>query len=106
MTIADILIWQATNGLLLIPAVIAALTLLRRIRGQRAFTDRDWLFSRAGRKRKLFSVHVWLRFSVLWFTVVLTGLAGGYVLLPVAVAAFAGAVILAVLVLWPVAPKS
>lgn len=105
MTIADILIWQATNGLLLIPAVIAWVILIRRIRGRRALTDRDWLFLIRKRNQKVFSLHIWLRFAVLWFTVVLTGFAEGYVLLPFAVAAFVGAGFLAALVVWRVAPK-
>ena len=105
MTIADILIWQATNGLLLIPAVIALVILMRRIRGQRAFADRDWLFLIGKRNQKVFSLHIWLRFAVLWFAVVLTGFVQGYVLLPFAVAAFVGAGFLAALVVWRVAPE-
>jgi hypothetical protein len=105
MTIANILIWQAINGLLLIPAVIAWVILIRRIRGQRAFTDRDWLFLIDKRNQKVFSLHIWLRFAVLWFAVVLTGFVEGYVLLPFAVAAFVGAGFLAALVVRRVAPK-
>ena len=105
MTIADILIWQAANGLLLVPAVIAVVILLRRIRGQRAVTDRDWLFLSGERKLEVFSLHIWLRFAALWFAVVLTGFVEGYVLLPFAAAAFFGAAVLAVLVLWRIAPR-
>ena len=105
MTITDIVIWQATNGLLLIPAVIAVVILLRRIQGQCAFTDRDWLFLSGKRKRKVFSLHIWLRAWVLWFAVVLTGFVQGYVLLPFAAAAFVGAGVLAALVARRIAPK-
>jgi hypothetical protein len=44
MNIRDILIWEATNALLLIPVVIGLVMLARRIRGRPVFTDRDWLF--------------------------------------------------------------
>jgi hypothetical protein len=44
MNIADILIWEATNGLLLIPVVIGLVMLTRWIRGRAVFTERDWLF--------------------------------------------------------------
>ena len=44
MDIGDVLIWEATNGLLLIPVVIGLVMLARRLRRQPAFTERDWLF--------------------------------------------------------------
>jgi hypothetical protein len=102
MTIADILIWEATNGLLLIPVVIGLVTLTRWLRGGPVFTERDWLFLTHGR---LLSFHLWLRFAVLWFAVALIGFVEGYVLLPFGLAAFLGAVFLTVLVVWRVAPK-
>jgi hypothetical protein len=46
MSIADILIWEATNGLLLIPVVIGLVMLTRWIRGRAVFTERDWLSDR------------------------------------------------------------
>jgi len=105
MTITDILVWQATNGLLLIPAVIALVILIRRIRGRRALTDGDWLFLSGERRQQVFSLHVWLRFAVLWLAVVLTGFVQGYVLLPVAIGAIIGAGFLAALVARRVALK-
>jgi len=44
MNLGDYLIWEATNGLLLIPTVIGLVMLVRWIRGQPVFTERDWLF--------------------------------------------------------------
>ena len=38
MSIADILIWETTNGLLLIPVVIALVMLTRWLRGKPVFT--------------------------------------------------------------------
>jgi len=105
MNIADILIWEATNGLLLIPAVIAMLMLTRWIRGRPVFTERDWLFLIGHPREKVLSVHLWLRFAMLWFAVVLIGFVEGYVLLPFALASFLGAVFLSALVVWRVAPK-
>ena len=44
MNLGDYLIWEAMNGLLLIPVVIGLVMLARRLRRQPAFTERDWLF--------------------------------------------------------------
>jgi hypothetical protein len=105
MTIADILIWEATNGLLLIPLIIALVMLMRWIRGRPVFTDRDWLFLIGHPWEKVPSVHLGLRFAALWFAVVLIGFVEGYVLLPFGLASFLGAVFLSALVVWRVAPK-
>jgi hypothetical protein len=44
MNIGEILIWEATNGLLLIPLVIAVVMLIRWLRRRPVFTELDWLF--------------------------------------------------------------
>jgi len=68
------------------------------------FTDRDWLFlTGQPRGERVLSLHLWLRFAVLWFAVVLIGFVEGYVLLPFGLAAFLGAVFLSALVVWRVA---
>ena len=70
------------------------------------FTDRDWLFLTGQlRGERVLSLHLWLRFAVLWFAVVLIGFVEGYVLLPFGLAAFLGAVFLTALVVWRIAPK-
>ena len=79
MGLTDILFWEATNGLLLVPVVIALVILTRWIRGRPVFTERDWRFPIDETRGKLLSFHFWLRFVVLWFTIVLTGLADGYI---------------------------
>jgi hypothetical protein len=73
MNIGEILIWESTNALLLIPIVIGLVMLTRWIRGRPIFTDRDWLFLVGHPREKVFSLHLWLRFAVLSFTVVLIG---------------------------------
>ena len=55
--------------------------------------------------RKVLSLYLWLRFSMLWFAVVLLGFVEGYVLLPFGLASFLGAVFLTAFVVWRVAPK-
>jgi hypothetical protein len=48
MNIVEILIWESTNALLLIPVVIGIVMLTRWwIRRRPAFTERDWLFCSA-----------------------------------------------------------
>jgi hypothetical protein len=105
MTVAEILIWEATNVLLLIPVVIALGILTRWIRRRPLFTDRDWLFRIGHPREKVISLHLWLRFGVLWVAVVLIGFVEGYVLLPFGLASFLGAVFLTALVFWRVAPN-
>jgi hypothetical protein len=105
MTIGEIFIWEATNGLLLIPAVIGLVMLTRWIRGKLVFTERDWLFLTGHPREKVFSLHLWLRFALLWLTVVLIGFVEGFVLLPFGLASFLGAAFLTALVVWRVAPK-
>jgi hypothetical protein len=105
MNIGEILIWESTNALLLIPVVIGLAMLVRWLRGRPAFTERDWLFLFGHRRQKVLSVHLWLRFAVLWVAVVLIGFVEGYVLLLLGLVAFLGAVLLTVFVIWRVAPK-
>jgi hypothetical protein len=105
MTIGEILIWESTNALLLIPIVIGLVMLIRWIRGEPVFTDRDRLFLFGHPREKVLSLHLWLRFAVLWVAVVLIGFVEGYVLLPFGLAAFLGSLFLTVLVVWRVAPK-
>jgi hypothetical protein len=44
MSIAEILIWESTNLLLLIPVVLGLVIGTRWWKGQPVFTDRDWRF--------------------------------------------------------------
>jgi hypothetical protein len=73
MNIGEILIWESTNALLLIPLVIALVILTRWIRRRPLFTDRDWLFLIGRPRKKVLSLHLWLRFAALWVAVVLIG---------------------------------
>src|SRR5262245_51615706 len=66
MNIGEILVWESTNVLLLIPVVIALAMLVRWIRGRPVFTERDWLFLFGHPREKVLSLHLWLRFGVLW----------------------------------------
>ena len=105
MSIGEILIWESTNVLLLIPVVIALVMLTRWIRGRTVFTEGDWILLFGHPREKVLSLHLWLRFAVLWVAVVLIGFVEGYVLIPLGLAAFLGAVFLTALVVWRIAPK-
>jgi hypothetical protein len=105
MNIGEILIWESTNALLLIPVVIGLAMLVRWLRGRPVFTDRDWLFLTGHPREKVLSLHLWLRFAALWLAVVLIGFVEGYVLLPFGLAAFLGAIFLTGFVIWHLAPK-
>ena len=88
MNIGEILIWESTNALLLIPVVIGLAMLVRWLRGKTVFTNQDWLFLFGHPREKVLLVHLWLRFAVLWVAVVLIGFVEDYVLLPFGLAAF------------------
>jgi hypothetical protein len=105
LMVAEILIWESFNLVLLILVVIGLVMLVRWIQGRPVFTERDWLFLFDYRRQKVFSIHLWLRFAVLWVAVVLIGFVEGYVLLPFGLAAFFGAIILTAFVVWRMAPK-
>ena|SRR5262245_34221276 len=105
MNIGEILIWESTNALLLIPVVIGLVMLVRWMRRRPVFTDKDWLFLFGHRREKFLSLHLWLRFAVLWVAVVLVAFVEGYVLIPFGLAAFLCSLFLTVLVVWRVAPK-
>jgi hypothetical protein len=106
MNIGEILIWESTNALLLIPVVVGLVMLVRWIRGRPVFSERDWLFLFGHPREKLLSLHLWLRFAALWVAVVLIGFVEGYVLLPFGLVAFLAAVFLTVFVIiWRVALK-
>lgn len=104
MTIPEILIWEATNVLFLIPVVMAFVILTRWIGGRPLFTERDWLFLFGQTRERVFSVHFWLRYAVLCCTFVLIGLVEGYILLPVNLAAFLASAFVTASVVWRVAP--
>src|SRR5262249_39761944 len=72
MNIGEILVWESTNVLLLIPVVIALVMLVRWIRGRAVFTESDWLFLFGHPREKVLSLHMWLRFAVLWVAVLLS----------------------------------
>jgi hypothetical protein len=105
MNIGDILIWEATNALLLIPIVIWDCYVNSLATSPTRFHRSDWLFLFGHPREKFLSLHLWLRFAVIWFGVVIIGFVEGYVLLPFGLAALLGAVFLTALVVWRVAPK-
>ena len=105
MNIANILFWEAANGLLLIPMWIALVMFTRWMRRWPVFTERDWFFLICHPRDKVLAVHLWLRFATLWFAAVVVGFAEGYVLWPFGLASFIGAAVLTTLVVCRVAPK-
>jgi len=105
MNLGDVLIWEATNGLLLIPTVIGLVMVVRWLRGQPVFTERDWLFLFGHPRKEVFSLRLLVRFSALLLVVVLVGLAICFYVLPYGIGWFAGAVILTIAGILLIAPK-
>ena len=74
MNLGDYLIWEATNGLLLIPTVIGLVVLMRWFRGQPVFSERDWFFLFDHLRKEVFSPRLLLKFAGLLLLAVLLGL--------------------------------
>lgn len=102
---AELVLWEATNGLLFIPIWIALVMVTRRIRGQPALTKRDWLFPTGRPRGEIISLHLWLRLAALWLTAVLIGVAELCGFLPRGLALFLSGVLLAAVAVWLVGPK-
>src|SRR5438128_3108343 len=96
MNLGDYLIWEATNGLLLIPTVIGFVMLVRRLRGKPVFTERDWLFLFGHSRKEVFSPRLLLRLSALLLASAVVGVTIIFYVLPHGVGWFAGATLLAV----------
>jgi len=96
MDIGDYLIWDATNGLLLIPTVIGLVMLARWIRGHPVFTEHDWLFLFGHSRKEVFSLRLLLKFAGLLLLTVLVGLGISFYVLPHGLEWFAGAVLITI----------
>src|SRR5213594_3450053 len=105
MNLGDYLIWEATNGLLLIPVVIGLVMLARRLRRQPAFTEHDWLFLFGHPRKEVFSVRILLRFAAMLILVVLVGLGISFYVLPYGLGWFVGAVVLTIVGILLILPK-
>ena len=96
MNLGDYLIWEATNGLLLIPTAIGFVMLVRWFRGQPVFTERDWLFLFGHPRKEVFSLRLLFRFAAMLGLVVLVGLGISFYVLPYGLGWFVGAVVLTI----------
>ena len=105
MDIGDVLIWEATNGLLLIPTVIGLVMVVRWFRRQPVFTERDWLFLFGHSRKEVFSLRLLLRFATMLGVVVLVGLGISFYVLPYGLGWFVGAVVLTIVGILLILPK-
>ena len=105
MNLGDYLIWEATNGLLLIPTVIGLVMLVRRFRGRPVFSERDWLFLFGHSRKEVFSPRLLLKFAGLLLLAVLVGLGISFYVLPYGLGWFAGAVLIAITGILLIVPR-
>ena len=105
MNLGDYLIWEATNGLLLIPTAIGFVMLVRWFRGQPVFTERDWLFLFGHPRKEVFSLRLLFRFAAMLGLVVLVGLGISFYVLPYGLGWFVGAVVLTIVGILLILPK-
>ena len=105
MNLGDLLIWEATNGLLLIPTVIGLVVLVRWFRGQPVFSERDWLFLFGHSRKEVFSLRLLLKFAGLLLLAVLVGLGISFYVLPYGLGWFVGAVVLIIVGILLILPK-
>ena len=103
MTIGDYLIWETTNGFLLIPIVIGLV--MRRFRGRPVFTEMDWLFLFCHPPNEVFSLRLLLRFAAMLILVVIVGLGILFYVLPYGLEWFAGAVLIAITGILLIVPR-
>jgi hypothetical protein len=85
--------------------VIGLVMLVRRFRGQPAFTERDWLFLFGHSRKEVFSPRLLLRFAAMLVFVVVVGLGLSFYVLPYGLGWFVGAVVLTIAGILLVAPK-
>jgi hypothetical protein len=65
MNIGEILIWESSNLLLLIPVVIGLVMLVQWFQGRVVITERDWLLLFGYPRTKVLTLRLWLRFAAL-----------------------------------------
>jgi hypothetical protein len=82
MDIGDVLIWEATNGLLLLPGVIGLVVRVRWISGRPVFTECDWLFLFGHSRKEVLSPRLLLTFTGLLSLAMLVGLGILFYVLP------------------------
>jgi hypothetical protein len=78
MNIGEILVWESSNLLLLIPVVIGLVLLVRWLQGRALFTERDWLLLFGHSREKDLTLRLWLGFATLLLAVVAIGSTLGY----------------------------
>src|SRR5207302_10526164 len=96
MNLGDYLIWEATNGLILIPTVIGLVMVVRWFRGQPVFTERDWLFLFGQSHKEVFSLRLLLKFAWLLLLAGLVGLGISFYVLPYGLEWFGGTVVIVI----------
>jgi F0F1-type ATP synthase assembly protein I len=107
MESTEILPWLQEVGSLyfFIPLVLVFMYLRRRSHGHAGFTERDWRFLFGHSHESVFTLRLWTRFFALLLTVVVIGLALGYLLAPIGVWWFLGALLIAGLAVLIMAPR-
>ena len=105
MDIDDVLIWEGTNGLLLIPTVIGLVMIVRWLRGRPVFTESDWLFLFGHSRKEVFSLRLLFRFGAMLILVVVVSLGISFYVLPYGLGWFASAVGLTIVGILFVVPK-
>jgi hypothetical protein len=94
MNIGEILVWESSNLLLLVPVVIWLVMLVRWLQGRPVFTERDWLLLFGHPREKAFTQRLWFRFAALLLVVVAIDFVLGLYVLPYGLGCFVGALIL------------
>jgi hypothetical protein len=105
VNIGDMLIWESTNLLLLIPIVIGLVMLTRWFQRRTVFTDRDWRFLFGHPREEVLTARLIIRFAALWLTVVLVGLGIVFYVMPYGLGWSAGAMLLAIVSIALITPK-
>jgi hypothetical protein len=78
MNTGEILNWESSTLLLLIPVVIGLVILVRWFQGRAVFAERDWLLLFEYPRKKVLTLRLGLWFTALLLAVVALGSAPGY----------------------------
>jgi hypothetical protein len=109
LPIGEILVWYSLSGVCLLVAATGIVCLSRALRGQPAFTHRDWHAVFGFPKDKALTAVLWVRVALVNLVVVAVGFSLGFFLLPYGLGWFIAAVaftVVGVIILLPLLLRS
>jgi hypothetical protein len=104
MELGEFFILQGINQLIVLALALVILMLVRKLQGNPALTETDWLLLFGHRRNQVFSLRLWTRFLIMLMGVGVTGYYLGRYLGPLGIVWLLAGVMLAVLAILFLAP--